>query len=123
MAEKVDRLTRVNELLKRELAETFERDLIIPSGMLVTVTEAKVSVDLRNATIFVSIFGGKASDRQNIMRELANSRIELQKTIGRKLAFKHTAVLNFKLDTRTEKGDRVFELLRQSEEGQNKHDE
>lgn len=67
MAEKVDRLTRVNALLKRELAEAIERDLVIPSGMLVSVTEVNVSVDLRNATVYVSIFGGKASDRQAVM--------------------------------------------------------
>ena len=71
MAEKVDRLTRINALLKRELANLFERNLRVPSGMLVSVTEVNVSVDLRNATIYVSIFGGKASDRQTIMHELA----------------------------------------------------
>lgn len=32
MAEKVDRLTRVNELLKRELAEAIERGLISAPG-------------------------------------------------------------------------------------------
>ncbi|MBS1369319.1 MAG: 30S ribosome-binding factor RbfA [Lentisphaeria bacterium] len=123
MAEKVDRLTRVNALLKRELADTFERNLIVPAGMLVSVTEVNVSVDLRNATVYVSIFGGKASDRQAIMHELAGSRVDIQARIGRKLAFKHTPVLDFRLDTRTEKGDRVLELLQQSEEEEKERDE
>ena len=88
MAEKVDRLTRVNALLKRELAEAIERDLVIPSGMLVSVTEVNVSVDLRNATVYVSIFGGKASDRQAVMHGLAEERLNLQSRLGRTLAFK-----------------------------------
>ena len=107
MAEKVDRLTRVNALLKRELAEAIERDLVIPSGMLVSVTEVNVSVDLRNATVYVSIFGGKASDRQAVMHGLAEERLNLQSRLGRTLAFKHTPVLDFRLDTRMEKGDLV----------------
>lgn len=116
MAGKADRLDRVNALMKRELAEAFERELLIPPGMLVSVTEVKVGVDLRNAAVYVSIFGGKASDRENVMRELAARRAEIQARIGRSLAFKHTPVLDFQLDTRTEKGDRVLELLRQAEE-------
>ncbi|WP_294480834.1 30S ribosome-binding factor RbfA [uncultured Victivallis sp.] len=123
MAEKVDRLTRVNALLKRELAEAFERDLLVPSGMLVSVTEVKVSVDLRNATVYVSIFGGKASDREKIMHELAADRAGIQARVGRNLAFKHTPVLDFRLDTRTEKGDRVLELLQQAEEEEKRRNE
>ena len=115
MAEKIDRLTRVNSLLKRELANLFERCLRVPSGMLVSVTEVNVSVDLRNATVSVSIFGGKASERQAIMHELAEQRHEFQSRIGRTLAFKHTPVLDFRLDTRTEKGDRVLGLLQKEE--------
>ena len=123
MAEKVDRLTRVNALLKRELAEAIERDLVIPSGMLVSVTEVNVSVDLRNATVYVSIFGGKASDRQAVMHGLAEDRLNLQSRLGRTLAFKHTPVLDFRLDTRTEKGDRVLELLQQAEREESGRDE
>ena len=52
-----DRLTRVNELLKREIADNLEKCLLFSgNGALVSVTEVKTSVDLRNATVFVSIF-------------------------------------------------------------------
>ena len=61
MAEKVDRLTRVNELLKRELAEAIERGLISAPGVLVSVTEVHASVDLRNATVYISIFGADSA--------------------------------------------------------------
>lgn len=115
MVGKADRLTRVNALLKRELADAIERDLMIPPGMLASVTEVRVSADLRNANVHISVFGGKASDRQTVLRELAKARLSLQSRIGRSLAFKHTPVLEFRLDTRTEKGDRVLELLQQIE--------
>ena len=111
MPEKVDRLTRVNELLKREIASEIEKSAIIPPGMLVSVTEVVTSVDLRNATVCISVFGGEKSRHAEIFRELNLHRTDIQKHLARVLAFKHTPVLNFKPDYRTEMGDRVLELL------------
>jgi len=111
MPEKVDRLTRVNELLKREIASEIEKSAITPPGMLVSVTEVVTSVDLRNATVCISVFGGEKSRHAEIFRELNLHRTDIQKHLARVLAFKHTPVLNFKPDYRTEMGDRVLELL------------
>ena len=117
MAEKVDRLIRVNELLKRELAEAIGRGIISAPGVLASVTEVRSSVDLRNATVCVSIFGGTPAEQENVMRELIRARSEFQHVIAGKLGFKHTPVLYFKRDMRQEKGDRVLELLNEAENG------
>lgn len=112
----VDRLTRVNELLKREIADTIEKKLLFSgSGALVSVTEVKTSVDLKNATVFVSIFVTKNTNKNDVMNEILQQRTEIQKQIGRNLKFKHTPVLNFKLDERLEEGDRVLQLLNEME--------
>lgn len=112
MAEKIDRLTRVNELLKREIAAELNR-INFPgaAGMLISVTEVTASVDLRNATVGISIFGGSAGQRADVFRELNLQRCDIQKHLARVLGFKHTPVLCFKPDRRTELGDRVLELL------------
>lgn len=114
MAEKIDRLTRVNELLKREIATEIERLVMAQSsGMLISVTEVRTSVDLRNATVGISIFGGsgKASDTSAIFRELNARKSDIQRHLARVLGFKHTPVLTFKEDRRTALGDKVLELL------------
>ena len=112
MPEKVDRLTRVNELLKREIANELERGAVLPSsGMLISVTEVKSSVDLRNATVGISVFGGKVQDRNVVFKELNARKADIQRHLARVLGFKHTPVLTFKPDRRTEMGDRVLELL------------
>ncbi|MBQ4314754.1 MAG: 30S ribosome-binding factor RbfA [Lentisphaeria bacterium] len=116
MAEKVDRLTRVNELIKRELAGLFGRGLFSAPGMLVSVTEVVTSVDLRNATVYVSIMGGKASERESVMHQLEQLRTDFQRELARTLAFKHTPVLCYKLDRRFERGDRVLELINEAEQ-------
>ena len=119
MAEKVDRLTRVNELVKRLLAEEINRDLLPASGMLVSVTGVNTSVDLRNATVYISIFGGRASEKEAVMQELDRRRTAFQRSIAGKLAFKHTPVLYFKRDLRQEQGDRVLAILNEAENDHN----
>ncbi len=114
MAEKVDRLTRVNSLLKREIATLLERDLLSESGILVSITEVSASVDLRNATVSVSALGGDPAGRRRVMERLHEERVDIQRRLAKVLAFKHTPVLEFKWDRRTEQGDRVLAILRQS---------
>lgn len=111
---RVDRLLRVNELVKRELAGLLERypvpDL---SGVLVSITEVDCSVDLRNAAVFASVYGGGVPARDAAMRHFAKMRPEWQRRLAATLGFKHTPVLSFELDERQAAGDRVLELLRE----------
>lgn len=115
MAEKVDRMTRVNELLKREIANLICRDGFLPAGVLVSVTEVRTSTDLRNATVMLSLFGGKSSSRQAAMHEIETRRSIWQHEIAKVMKFKHTPVLLFKEDKRIASGDRVLEILNSTE--------
>ena len=113
----VDRLTRVNELLKREIADLLERNPYPGSGsMLISVTMVKSSVDLRNATVHISVFGGRPSDSPEVIRHQQRLRPELQRKIASDLGFKHTPVLDFRLDERLGKADKVLEMLNRSQE-------
>ena len=116
---KVDRLTRVNELLKRELARLIEEMPGRPASLLASVTQVNASVDLRQATVYVSIFGGDASARRRFYGELENERVSFQHELGRTLGFKHTPVLTFRDDRRQEQGDRVLEIIAASERAEN----
>ena len=93
MAEKIDRLTRVNELLKREIATEIERLVMAQSsGMLISVTEVKTSVDLRNATVGISVFGGTrtASSSAAIFKELNARKSDIQRHLARVLGLQET---------------------------------
>jgi ribosome-binding factor A len=48
-------MTRVNELIKRELARLIEEDRVWANNILVSVTTVSTSTDLRNATVGISI--------------------------------------------------------------------
>ena len=122
MAQKVDRMTRVNELIKRELANLLTTSGFFPSGILASVTEVNTSTDLRNATVMVSFLGGKASDREVAMHEIELRRADWQHRLATALGFKHTPVLMFKVDRRIAAGDRVLELLEKEEKARGGND-
>lgn len=111
-----DRLTRVNELIKREISDLILRNSVSPSPtVLVSVTEVRTSVDLRNATVSVSVFGGDKITRRMVLDNLNAARRDFQSAMARSLGFKHTPVLTFRIDSRVAAGDRVLELLEEME--------
>ena len=110
----VDRMTRVNELIKRELAGLIESDRVWANNILVSVTTVNTGTDLRTATVGISIFGGTKAEKQKIMAELDQRKAKWQDDLAAELGFKRTPVLTFKTDNSIERGDRVFALLNQA---------
>ena len=111
----VDRLERVNELLRREIGEAlfhvFNGEIDLAA---VTVTRVETSRNLRHATVSVSIFGYE-DDRGRFIRALADKRVELQRLINRDCHLKYTPRLRFSLDTSIEKGDHVLAVINKME--------
>lgn len=108
----VDRLERVNALLRRALAEALYKVFAGDTLDLacVTVTNVETSRNLRNATVYVSIFGHD-DGRGAILRKLANKADALQSIINQDLTLKYTPRLRFVLDGSVAKGDHVLDLL------------
>jgi len=108
----VDRLERVNALLRRAIGEAlykvFAGDPIDLAS--VTVTHVVTARNLRNATVSVSIFGHE-NERGAILRKIANKADALQTIINRDLTLKYTPRLRFTLDGSIEKGDHVLDVL------------
>jgi ribosome-binding factor A len=108
-------MLRVNELLKREIADLLERMDLNLENSLVSVCEVDVSPDLRRAKVHVSILGGDAALRGNVMKFLRRHRVEVQNRMARDIKLKYTPVLEFSEDSRLEKGDKVLALIEELE--------
>jgi ribosome-binding factor A len=106
----MDRITRVNELLKRELSLVVERKISVDVTALVTVTEVQTSGDLRHAKAFISVYGSEEQKAQ-VMRLLVGRRKEIQQLMMKHVTLKFTPVLEFKLDDRYGQADKVLRLL------------
>ncbi len=107
-----DRIARVNEILKREIADVIERYSLSEKGALVSITKVHTSECLRNATVYVSIFGADEAKSEEILKKLIKLRPEIQHSVSRHVILKYTPVLNFVRDNNLEHGDRVLSILR-----------
>lgn len=108
----VNRLTRLNELLRRELADALFRVMQNERFDLaaVTITRVVLGRDLRDARVYVSIREHQG-ERPRMLALLHRNRAEFQRLINKDLAMKYTPRLTFELDTSLEEGDHVLAVL------------
>ena len=112
-----DRLTRVNELMRREIGEALYhvlQDYEVDMSSI-TVTHVSTSSNLRTAHVYVSI-REHTDERQQIMRRISRHAKDIQRLINSHLKLKYTPKLHFELDPGIEKGDRILHLLREMDD-------
>ena len=110
------RLVRVNELLKREIAEDIHRHFSLSAfdTASVTVTRVECAADLRDAKVFISIFGHE-DERDRMIAYLNRHRQEVIRLMVKRVKLKYTPRLHFVLDESIEGGDRILSMLAEME--------
>jgi ribosome-binding factor A len=113
----VDRLLRVNELLRREIGEALYHVMNVDGFDLsaVTITHVETARDLHDARVGVSIRAAPEA-QQRMLSLLRGRRGEIQRLINRDLVLKYTPRLAFVLDTAIERGDHVLGVLMRLEQ-------
>lgn len=107
------RQLRVGEEIRHCLAEIFGRgDLHDPdlAGISLTVSEVRISPDLRNATAFVMPLGG--GDVDKALTALARAAPYLRGRIGKQLQLRYLPTLSFRRDPSFDTATRIDEILR-----------
>ena len=114
----VDRIVRINELLKRVLADLVETlALNEENGCIISITRVDCASNLKSAQVYVSILGAKDDEAElRVIRRLIERKAEIQTLVSREVVLKYTPVLQFILDKSVSEGDRVLDLLRQMED-------
>jgi len=110
------RQLRVGEVIRHSLAEIFTRgDLQDPllRDTRITVSEVRVSPDMRHATVYVTKLGG--GDMTPVLEALARARGYLRKETGRALTTRNTPDLIFREDTSFDTAEHVLKILRSNE--------
>jgi ribosome-binding factor A len=80
---------------------------------LVTVTEVRVTPDLRQARVFVSVFG-TPGEQNNTIAGLAAAAGFVRREIGERLQLRRSPEIHFLLDRSEEYGQHIEDLLRQT---------
>ncbi len=108
------RLERVREMLKREIGEVIRRELPVDEAGLINVNDLDVAPNLKNATVYVGILGGKAQKAKG-MELLEQNRVRIQGMVARDVILKYTPRLRFVLDESIERGNRVLKIIEELE--------
>jgi len=107
---------RVGEELRRRLAEIFLRgECHTPglSGASITVSEVRVSPDLKNATAYVMPLGGR--DKDILLKILIEAAPEIRHLISQKVELRHAPKIYFALDESFDEAQRIETLLKKPE--------
>jgi len=110
------RQLRVGEEIRHVLAGVFSRDELHDpdlAGRTITVTEVRISPDLKNATAFVVPLAGEHSPE--IMVALRRSAGHLRSILAHQLRLRYAPHLGFELDQSFDRAQRIEELLHRPE--------
>lgn len=107
------RTLRVGEQVRHILSEILQRgdvhDETLASHM-VSITEVRMSPDLRHATVFVKPLLGK--DEEAVLKALRTNTAYLQREVAHRVKMKYAARLKFLADESFDEGSHIDALLR-----------
>lgn len=118
------RLLRVGEQVRHVLSELLQRgdvhDSVLQSH-LVSVTEVRMSPDLRHATVFVKPLLGE--DEDAVVAALRQNTAFLQREVAHRVRMKYAAKLKFVPDESFDEGTHIDRLLRSEKVARDLQDE
>ena len=107
------RLLRVGEQVRHVLSELLQRGEVHDDTLerhLVSITEVRMSPDLRHATVFVKPLLGQ--DEDDVLKALRQNTAFLQREVANRVRTKYAAKLKFVADESFDEGSHIEQLLR-----------
>ena len=106
------RADRVADQIRMEVADILMRKIKDPRVQSVTVTDVKLTSDLRIARVFVTAMGTEEEEEErNVFAGLAQASGFVRGELGRRLSLRYLPELVFAKDVSGPRGDRVLKLL------------
>ena len=103
---------RITEVVKREISTIIRNEIKDPRlTAMVSVTDVKVTKDLRYAKVFVSIFGKDDEEKNNTFIALKNASGYIRREIGQRINLRYNPQIIFELDDSINYGMHIEELI------------
>ena len=106
------RLLKVGEQVRHVISELLSRQIVhddVLSAHTISVTEVRMSPDLRHATVFVKPLLG--ADEEPVLKALRTNTAFFQKEVAGKLKLKYAAKIKFLRDESFDEANRIDMLL------------
>lgn len=104
------RARKLADRIGQIVAEMLERRIKDPRLGFVTVTEARLTNDLREATVFYTVYGSD-EERAATAAALASATGVIRSEVGHQTGLRHTPSLTFVADTLPEGAKRMEDLV------------
>lgn len=107
------RLLRVGEQVRHALSDILQRGDVHDETLAshsVSVTEVRMSPDLRHATVFVKPLLG--ADEEQVLKALRTNTAFLQRSVATRVNTKYAAKLKFLADESFDEGSHIDSILR-----------
>ena len=103
---------RINEEFKREISSLIQNEIKGPSlTAMISVTDVKVTKDLRYAKVYVSIFCNDEEEKKSNLAALKGASGFIRKTVGQKINLRHCPEIIIELDDSINYGMHMDELI------------
>jgi ribosome-binding factor A len=109
------RVRRVADRIKETVALLLDTRVKDPRLGFVTITEVRITGDLREATVFYTVLGDD-ENRASTKAALESAKGMLRSEVGKALGIRHTPSLQFLLDGIPENAIHISEVLRTAQE-------
>lgn len=104
-----NRISRLNQLIKKELSQIIFREIDFSQDILVTLTRVEVAKDLREANVWISTLPEKKSKK---VLEILNKQIYfIQQKLGKRLKMKPIPMINFLEEKKTVEAGKIEAIL------------
>ena len=108
---------RINEEVRREISNIIQNEIKDPRlTAMVSVTNVKVTKDLRYAKVFVSIFAKNDEEKNNSFVALKNASGYIRKEIGQRINLRYNPQIMFELDESINYGMHIEKLIQKVKE-------
>ena len=104
------RTRRLAERINKIVAELLERRIKDPRLGFVTVTETRLTNDLREATVFYTVYGTPEEQAESATA-LRSATGVIRSEVGRLLGLRHTPSIEFVADTLPDSAQRIDDLV------------
>jgi ribosome-binding factor A len=107
------RARKLADSISQIVAEMLERRIKDPRLGFVTVTEARLTNDLREATVFYTVYGSD-QERADTAAALLSATGIIRSEVGRQIGLRHTPSLEFVADVLPDSAKRIEDLVTQA---------
>jgi ribosome-binding factor A len=104
------RIRRHAERIRELVASAVRTQVKDPRLGMITITDARITGDLRDATVFYTVLGDSTAQSETAAA-LESAKGLLRSTVGRALGLRHSPTLSFSMDNVQDHVKQIDELL------------